>query len=342
MTTAQVGFTVDAEGLTGMARQLWLEGKHLKAYRLLAEGLGGISDEVVFAIIGGSAKLENVGGGMRAVADSWDPQEAYGKGARYVGASMRGMLDEMQAGVDFWTKWRDRAGFLEHVAAFVHAAQGRKAIGIGGRETGITHASPIGYVRCEYVVRWLAANLPEPNRRQWDEFWKVHGASIRDMLATEYAFSAAERKDRVEEIEKKRAPRKKPEGPIPHFAMWDAGAAGDVDATIAIQGRIDREPCPEPDPELRSGAGYVLKDGRFYPCVYMGHSALASKLSEKLGISEDDPEKGAERLGWVRVSTSPRDHRASVVLSPIQPDMTVDQALTVKRWCDRHGAEFPR
>lgn len=57
------------------------------------------------------------------------------------------------------------------------------------------------------------------------------------------------------------------------------------------------------DPE-KAQNGYILPEGQVYSCLYHGHRDLASALLREQGKESDDPEKEADRLGWIRLQRS--------------------------------------
>lgn len=73
------------------------------------------------------------------------------------------------------------------------------------------------------------------------------------------------------------------------------GAQTTLESFVAAQSELDTRPTPKPDKTYESHWGWVLPDGKFYPCKnMMEHIWLADRLGKD--------ERAAEASGWVKIT----------------------------------------
>lgn len=340
--TQSVSMRIDADGLVDIARSLWVEGKYVQSYRLLSEGLMGIDDETVFAVIEGTRTLQSTSkGSMMVVPDSWSPIDHYGKGINYPKPSMRFLLDRLAE----YEKFSKHFEIIKCLGPLAHSAQGLPAApinGSGALSAGlVTHASPIGYVAHETVSLMLVRMMPRPTKEEWSVFWKRFGAEIRETMKAHHEARREQREERKLERTQSKAVEITPEN-TSFYAMRDL--KGNVDGAIALQMAMDRWPIPDCDPSMKSKAGWLAPDGRFYPCIYMGHGWLAFKLVEE---SDDmrrkaagkDPERYLETAGWVKLAHT--NDEVALVHCVFGSRLSKPQAAKIVKWCEIHHASIP-
>ncbi len=98
---------------------------------------------------------------------------------------------------------------------------------------------------------------------------------------------------------------------------------------------VSEEPnvAPAPDPTLSSLNGWIDRQGRFFPCQYMGHVGLSQLLGES--------EYGFEEKGWIKISDS-QDfqstilERDDIIVGAGFRGPTQAQIDTVFAWCHKH------
>jgi hypothetical protein len=65
-------------------------------------------------------------------------------------------------------------------------------------------------------------------------------------------------------------------------------------------------PDPEPDREYAADHGWILGDGRMFPCLYFGHKDLAVRLVKMLQgkeVETGDADDLARKLNWLKVGS---------------------------------------
>jgi len=340
--TESLSMGIDATGLVDIARSLWVDGKYVQSYRLLSEGLPGIDDDSVFAIIGGSLTLRSIPKGLVQIAgDSWDPIARYGKGVNYPAPSMRFMLDRLAE----YEKFSKHFEVIKSLGPLAHCAQGLPCAPINGSaaiaEGLVTHASPVGYVGHEIVTLMLARMMPRPTKEEWSVFWNTWGPKIRDAMKDRHEARQADREGRRLERAQPKAAELTPDN-TPFYAMREL--RGNVDGAIALQIAMDKWPIPEPDPSMKPKAGWLSPDGRFYPCIYMGHGWLAFKLVEgsddlRSRAAGKDPERYLETAGWVKLAHTTDE--VAMVFCVFGSHLSKPQTAKIVKWCEIHKASLP-
>lgn len=102
-----------------------------------------------------------------------------------------------------------------------------------------------------------------------------------------------------------------------------------------ISGEADWDSVPQPGNPEDSKHGYILPDGKFYPCKYMQHAALAQRLfKHRFGGAVDDPDKEADKRGWVKIQIGMLDKQARIMAVR---RMTEAQRKTALEWCQWHN-----
>lgn len=328
MTTAPtrepMSFSIDGPGFTMELRDLWRDGRRVFAYQLAKDALHGIDDDTVFAILGGRKRLDNVTGQtLEAVDDDWTPG--------YAAPSMAVLLDQAK----LWEKWQPHIHVIEQLRPLVFAASGgyiAKGIGRRGRQGP---GSPTGYVTADMVTHLLSQMLDEPTDDEWEDFWKKHAPALRQFLQEKYADRPALLSAVLPKLKKVQRGTMPPED---FFALHNA-ATTNPERYVALQAEMEGWSTPKPDPAMKGKAGYVLPDGTFYPCIYMGHNWLAFRLAKKLGTDSRDAAKAAEQeWGWVRLSTMADGQRYIGWYAKQKP--TKKQKDAVQLWAAVHKVDL--
>jgi hypothetical protein len=109
---------------------------------------------------------------------------------------------------------------------------------------------------------------------------------------------------------------------------------------------------PTPDPKYSSPFGWVLPNGDFYGCDYMGHMSLCRDIFE-LTLKEKEltnPEKEAEKRGWLKIGsamtsafnkiTKEKDWKDSYI--GLDKPLTQAQKDTLFGWCKNHDIPYPK
>lgn len=348
--TETVPMGVDPNGLVDIARSLWVEGKYVQAYRLLVDNLDGIDDDHAFEILAGRMTLraadsiDDCKSALYPIKDNFDPVKRYGQGVNYPAPSMKFLLDRLAE----YEKFSQHFEVIKTLGPLAHAAQGLPCGPIFGSEAvgdrmPPNHASPVGYVAHEMVSLTLSRMMPPPTKEEWSAFYKRWGPKIREAMKDKHEAREAERterrRQRITPIE--RAVASTPEN-TPFYAMRDL--KGNVDGAIALQMAMDRWPIPDADPSMKPKAGWLSPDGRFYPCIYMGHGWLAFKLVEgsddlRRRATGKDPERFLETEGWVKLAHT--SDEVAMVFCVFGSHLSKPQAAKVVKWCEIHNASLP-
>jgi hypothetical protein len=104
-----------------------------------------------------------------------------------------------------------------------------------------------------------------------------------------------------------------------------------------ITGEQDTESPIEPDRKFASEYGWIVPDGRFFPCRFMEHNATAIRMWKHLfgdpPQARADPQKTGEAAGWIMVTRGQltRDVTVSINGTP-----TTKQRAALKRWGREH------
>ena len=108
----------------------------------------------------------------------------------------------------------------------------------------------------------------------------------------------------------------------------------------------DEDEPPERDFEFKADGVYVLPNGDFYPCPYMGHRVLADRIFRHvdLGLAGrpdyEDVEREADRLNWLRIQPSALRPGHFEIMSP-KGRPTPRQERSLVDWCLAHDYPYP-
>lgn len=93
--------------------------------------------------------------------------------------------------------------------------------------------------------------------------------------------------------------------------------------------------------DSRAVTGWITPDGTFHGCPYGGHAAKADALLLREGTLSHNPEREAEKRGWVKLA-APRIYPEPVALHTGDVKwLTPEQVQAVLRWCDMAGVPLP-
>lgn len=325
-----VGFTVDPAGFTRIVRDRWFGDRQCAAaLKLLVGGMGMNTDQAL-DVIAGRQKLVSEDG----VNFDLEPDQEIALNDNDVVPSMDAIMARLK-----WFEDREEAMLaIDEAKVLIHRCLGRpKSRGLG-REIEC-YGSPAGLINARTVVEFLGQMVPEPTTDEWEAFWNEHASEVRSLQkdtenVAEY-YGADDRRDRedfssLDAINDRYRDRVK--GAFePAKSIGEAALSGDVSAYIAAQIAMEEKSCPPPDTKLEARDGWILPDGKFYPCGYMEHIWLA----DKLGKSEPE----AEKLGWVKI------HHAldgGLYITINEKRFTQKQQNTLFDWCQKHGIDYDK
>ena len=103
-----------------------------------------------------------------------------------------------------------------------------------------------------------------------------------------------------------------------------------VEQYVAHQLELDERPAPDPDPTHTSPYGWLLPDGKLYPCEYWEHDWLVSALGKTV--------HEAERDGWVRLGYS---KAMDLPVIGSHEELTQAQIDSLWDWCEANHCPFP-
>jgi hypothetical protein len=199
-----------------------------------------------------------------------------------------------------WENVREDWAKLKNISILAWSAKGM-AISMARPGSGYTHASPVGVVKDSYVVDLITDVFEEPTQEEFSSFWGENAETFRQRYDIDFL---------------------------------ESYVAGDYD-TEKIE--IIKSPPPEPEENLESRNGFILRDGKFYACEYAGHDELADRLLEHLGIEYGmDAGQEAENQGWAKIQTW---QNGGMVLLTKRP--TKRQRDTIMSWCANHNVKLP-
>jgi len=115
-------------------------------------------------------------------------------------------------------------------------------------------------------------------------------------------------------------------------------------ASMLGEGAEKYDETPETDTNCESKSGYILRDGRYFGCGYMGHYPLASSIFEHIleeDVAGSDVQQAADNRGWLRVQRNAMNDHTGFLLGSIKKKATKKQLKTVARYCDKHKCTFP-
>lgn len=304
MPLAKLHFSISGEFITGQARKFWQEAEYKKAFNLLG-CLIGITLEQQIAVVEGRKQFTGVNE-LDLVDDDWERPSNYP------------LFSEMLGYADGHAELRERR--VEEAKACLNRCA-RYALGFDFDEER------------DYRVQWNAAvhimgedaaiaALEEAKERLEDEASNAEKAlRSREAWLTGSAL--------VPSVEKAAF--------IAKFTM-DAQmrmAGFEPSALPSTAAMLNRGYGSEPglDPMMESVNGWLLPNGRYYGCGSMEHAGLAHGL-----INDDtveDPEKEAEKRGWIKLARSVTGFHCLATKKPTQK-----QRNRLFDYAQAHGRDY--
>jgi len=301
MSTTTAHFSISGDFITEHVRNLLTEEKPAAAWNLLMESLPGITMEQAADVLSGRSKLVGVNN-VDLVEDNPKADSAALMAKLMADAQEGQRLKRLLGG------WRDVAG-LAHMA--YHPVLSRNG---GGPKRG----SPAGLID-EVVVRNMIGGdqmpgllmqvFPAFTTEEYEAYFAKYGDALRQLVEESHPYLYREQSLRQSIAEK-----------LPK---------GVVDA---VMNPPAPNPAPKPGDISKEDNGWILPDGTFYPCGFMGHGQLACDL----GVQDD---KAGTALGWVRVGFSQWTCTRSVVQGNQEP--TQSQINKVDAYCEVNDMELP-
>ena len=366
----KVCFTITGEALTRLTRDLVCEGKWPEAVRTLVDGMHGMTYELAFRVLAGDAKFVGENNSVDLVDD--DDQEYRGRllwlyAGIYRDASRNTYL-QPYAFVSGWSA-QDLGGAPGGLTNKHRrqAMQRRGPLGTSWESADdklyrsqhymddpVNDWAEVLYVdekhdqRC--VLLRSVAQPPlwvEPHfdlQSALNAWLKYHELEERSALRGPFYDDAIDERREIREQAQRR--REKPDKQTREKIRKQTAAALATDSPFTpdeaetilegISGEADVDSVPERGNPEDSKHGYILRDGSFYPCKYMQHKALATRLLKHLhSVETDDPDKEADKRGWVKVQIGMLDKMARVMAVR---RMTEVQRKIALEWCVAHNA----
>lgn len=363
-----VCFQIDGEYLTDLARDLVTESKWRHALRILMEGVQGFGYSDALAILRGESKLVGMNSLDLVAEDRTEKRDAYLKLLtwQYEGCWQRpdGMwqpyanvtsfcIDDIPSGISSrlcgqfginprWANarvlyyaddpYRDRV-FEEHDIGEKYSSVIWRRIDDPPLWLEGNKSPQVALASFEAAGRRLevrgASELFDHSRSYSDVTFGHHKDEQDESVSTD-----------IEEIDRI-APGAR-FGYLEELARDTLGEKG-IEALQAIMGtQQDMDEPPEHDPDCESEGGYILPNGHFYGCGYMGHADLALRLLRLVFKVEQpsDPQKEADRRNWLRIQPSALEPSKFAVMSP-KGRPTKAQKKTLVDWCIRHQQPYP-
>lgn len=111
-----------------------------------------------------------------------------------------------------------------------------------------------------------------------------------------------------------------------------------------VQGKQDRASEPMVDKSLSRNHGWVHLDGRFFPCDFFEHDALAARIiqhlfNEKPPEGQNESEQRLETLGGVKIATSQLTGDSTITWG-LDHKFSKLQWNTCFDWCDKHKIDY--
>jgi hypothetical protein len=301
--THTVGFQIHGDFITDHCRSLVEEGKPHNAWLILTDGLPGITIEQAAEVLSGRKKLEGVND-----VDLLDDDKSAQAAPEFIAK----LLEDAQEGIrlrKLIEGFRDVAGVC-HMA--YHPTIGR----LGGAKRG----SPAGLIDEKVAAALLGGDripnllmqiFPKFTEKEWETYWEKNQDDMYELVSEVHPWT-----------------RK--------------SAASDLAARSGLPTKVVEAvlnpPMPQANPKTgdikKEDNGWILPDGKFYPCGFMGHGQLACDL----GI--DSADRGAEDLGWVRCGLSEMDGTRNVRIKR-DKEPTQAQINKVADYCEAHDMELP-
>jgi len=245
-------FRVSGEGLTGILRAWWVEGKYLRAIRLLMDCLHGMTWKTAIAILEGRMKLVGEDPNVRAVPDKQKGLKTFDE-----------VLKRQELDFNDGPYGREARQYAADVARRLEYRDGRP------------HNMGLDLSESESDRLLAAEGLPP---------------GVPEGLAA----------------------RLNPEA-VAQGRAWLAAQEPPTDL--------------KPDEKLISPTGYLLPDGKLYPCPHYGHIALA----EALGKTQHE----AEKAGWIKL-------QQGWFMPPFESiEPTQAQLDTMFEWSRKQGVPIP-
>lgn len=260
----QVGFSITGEFITQQARDFWTEHSYTRALSLL-ECLIGSTFEQREAIIFGQGKLVGVNN-VEFQPDNWTPPEGYCP-------SIKEAMRRGENYVELLRRREDEA--WQYARDNWHDTRGKKAAGYYARIVKL-----VGEPRAKQIHDAVMGEMSERSQEFADslhakEKSKRAGNAVID-AATMARHAMAQRLE---------------------MAGFDPTALATPEAMI----NRGYDKTPELDERMESVNGWLQPNGNYYACGAMEHVGCAASL---LPEGTADPEREAERLGWIKLVKS--------------------------------------
>lgn len=285
-----VHFSITGEFMTKQARDFWREAEYGRAFELL-DCCIGINREQQEQIIQGTAKLEGVNK-VFIVPDSWEPDDR-----EYYPT----LLEALRRGSDY-----DAYQDLRQVEAIRLLSEVAKINIDPSYATGEDSANA-------QQMLWKAEKLIGEDDAA--KLLKDFEAELDDDFEAEMNRTRPQRIAQVLQRMHNDRPEPRLSGLDLAVAMasnqmqiaamqagtWDPSAQGPSPDAILWRGsKLQPTVCKD----MSSQNGWILPDGTYYGCGAMEHVGLAANILAMKGLEDNDQdsEKTAENLGWIKIA----------------------------------------
>lgn len=320
-------FTVDPDGFTERVREFWTEGRTGFSLNLLVDGMGMTLDQAL-SVAMGQKKLASEDGTNFALVDD---------NTKITPAIQVHNMVELLNRLDKLEQESKKLSEINRFRSIIYASSSSRVAKRGPWSGRKIVGTPVGWIPPHYVVDFLATHLGEPSTEEWNEFWEEFGDEIRDEM--DEVGGTLLNLNPGESVAQARAAGVGPAKPRKSEAeydeelanQWSKDTCTNVDIYLAHQRQLERMPKPKPESSLKSEDGWIIPDGKFYPCRYMEHIWLADKIA---GVEEKD----AEKRGWIKISNA-----IGMGLHIYKGDRepTQRQLNTLFDWCEKHKHPLP-
>ncbi len=300
--TGTAFFSITGEFITDHARNLWIEGEYAKAFDVLG-CLIGATREQHEAILFGKAKLTGVNN-VDYVADDWTPPDGY---ATFSEALTRGK------------HWHE----LEQRREIEAEDKLREVVNL---KTGV----------------WSDGEKCDEARRLQDSAARLVGKERAEEILKQ-CYAEAQAAERDKHYPRGGAPKGRAVSGLDmviHMAQQRMMMAGLDPACVptaeALMHRGENI-RPEECRDMSRTSGWLLPDGKYYPCGAFEHIGLATRMLENghpdKGSEPGGYERFAEKLGWLKISG------AGVVQGSKATQKQLDK---LHMYAEHHGLDFKK
>ena len=311
----KVHFSISGDFITQQARSFWAEVEYLKTFRIL-ECVIGLSKEQIDDIIQGRKKLTGIND-LDLVDDDWQPA----KGDHY--PSLHDVLKKGESEEELQSYKEDEAReyikrqvYLEYELDCPESSdeartckrKAKQLIGVDEYENLLE----------EYIAEYEDRQKPKPAVWSFSDPDPEENPPMGDWLR-----------------EQEKAGKLDLSDPITMQNVMALDPMFFIDKMMNMDKRTAQGDVPQKESELFE-KGWLLPNGDYYRCHYMEHQWLAGELLNKKYPDEQNYEKKAEDLGWVKLTGS------QTWPLHFEKKLTKKQCNRLWDYCEKFGFDYKR